>query len=165
MSVQTLLVRQHADHGPKGLSLRQIVGYPEAIARQKSKSRMLVAESPRIRRLVAAAFQQAGFATTECEPGQARTCLANGGFALLVTNWPSHVTDEELGVPVIYLSSDPGDLPDPMPLRARAVRKPLDVGRLLSCARQLLTINPAGLRKPTRSEQTQPTRRQGGASA
>lgn len=143
----------------------RILGYPETISRQKSKSRMLVAESPRIRRLVAAAFENAGFATMECEPGQARTCLANGEFALLVTNWPSHVTDEDLGLPVIYLSADPGDVPDPMPQRARTVRKPLDVPSLLSCAQQLLTNNPAGLRKPTRSEQAYPARKRGGATA
>jgi DNA-binding response OmpR family regulator len=128
------------------------MGYAQSITRQKSRLRVLVAESPAIRRLLARAFAQAGFAVVECEPAQARQRLEEGPFALLVTNWASHVCDERIGMPIIYLSSEPADIPDRMPPRARVVQKPFDVQGLLGCARQLLISNPAGLRKPVQTE-------------
>jgi hypothetical protein len=100
----------------------------------------------------------------ECEPAQVRERMSKHRFALLVTNWPSQVTDERISIPIIYLSSEPGDLPDPMPQRARAVQKPFDVRGLLGCARQLLMSNPAGLRKPMQSERGPGGAISGGAS-
>ena len=140
------------------------MGYAGDITRPKSRLRVLVAESPAIRRLLVSAFAQGDFAVVECEPAQVRKRLAEGPFSLLVTNWASHVTDERIAIPMIYLSSEPADIPDRMPPRARAVQKPFDVHGLLGCARQLLVSNPAGLRKPVQTEAGPPpiTRRGAG---
>jgi hypothetical protein len=110
------------------------------------------------------ALGEAGFAVTECEPDQARDRLSRASFALLVTNWASHLADERIGVPVIFLSSEPADIPRPVPARARVVQKPFDAQAVVGCARQLLMSNPAGLRRPVQSERTPPGTARGGAS-
>jgi hypothetical protein len=130
------------------------IGYAEVITRNKSRLRVLVAESPAIRKLLVSAFARAGFAVVECEPAQVRQRLGEASFALLVTNWASHVCDERIGIPIVYLSSEPADIPERMPPRARAVQKPFNLKGLLGCATQLLMSNPAGLRKPVQSEAT-----------
>jgi DNA-binding response OmpR family regulator len=102
--------------------------------------RVLIAEDPLVRKLIAGILAREGIAATQAEPQRAPTLLdePHHGFTLLITNAPYLFADRGLDVPLLYLAAAP-DLQwlAKFP-RSRALHKPFRPHELVAVVRELL---------------------------